>query len=50
MGGAATHRFCAARARQAPAAPGWPLGRTAWLRRQVRAQAAASLRRFLRPS
>jgi hypothetical protein len=40
----------AAWARQALGAPGWLLGRTAWLRRQVRAQAAASLRRFLRPS
>jgi hypothetical protein len=50
MGGAATRRFCAARARQAPAAPGWPLGRTAWLRRPARAQAATKLRRFLRPN
>jgi hypothetical protein len=50
MGEATIRRFCAARERQALGAPGWLLGRTAWLRRQVRAQAAASLRRFLRPS
>ncbi|MCE2909900.1 MAG: hypothetical protein O9343_11255 [Burkholderiaceae bacterium] len=50
MGEATIRRFCAARARQALGAPGWPLGRTPWLCGPERAQAAAELRRFLRPS
>jgi hypothetical protein len=33
--------------RQALGAPGWLLGWSPWLRRKVRAQAAANLRRFL---
>jgi hypothetical protein len=48
MSEATIRRFCAAWARQALGAPGWLLGRTAWLRGPARAQAATKLRRFPR--